>query len=299
MNYMWHLMIYFGIYGVLALSLNILVGACGLLTLAHAGYFALGAYTYAITTVAFGVDTMTAIGLSVGMAALFSLMISLPTWRLKGDYFVIASIAIQVLIYSAIYNWVESNAPLGTADNMTNGPFGISSIPRPNIFGFHLDTMPKVTLITLLVLGAVAWMNKKLLFSPWGRVLNAMRDDELAARSIGKNVQFYKVEAVFIACVLAGFAGALYSGYVSYIDPTLATMDQSILFLSMVLVGGTGNVRGPLTGALLLLVIPEILRMLQIPDNIAAEARIMLYGLLLIIMVHVRPKGLLGNYRLD
>lgn len=299
MNYMWHLMIYFGIYGILALSLNILVGACGLLTLAHAGYFALGAYTYAITTVAFGADTLSAIGLSIGISAVFSLMISLPTWRLKGDYFVIASIAIQVLIYSAIYNWVGSNAALGTADNMTNGPFGISSIPKLNLFGFELDTMPKITLITLLALGAVAWMNKKLLFSPWGRVLNAMRDDELATRSIGKNVQFYKVEAVFIACVLAGFAGALYAGYVSYIDPTLATMDQSILFLSMVLVGGTGNVRGPLAGALLLLVIPEILRMLQIPDNIAGEARIMLYGLLLIIMVHIRPKGLLGNYKLD
>ena len=130
---MWHLMIYFGVYGILAISLNILVGACGLLTLAHAGYFALGAYTYAVATVAFGVDTISAIGLSVGMAAIFSLMISLPTWRLKGDYFVIASIAIQVLIYSAIYNWVESNAPLGTMDNMTNGPFGISSIP-PELF---------------------------------------------------------------------------------------------------------------------------------------------------------------------
>ena len=299
MNYMWHLMIYFGVYGILAISLNILVGACGLLTLAHAGYFALGAYTYAVATVAFGVDTISAIGLSVGMAAIFSLMISLPTWRLKGDYFVIASIAIQVLIYSAIYNWVESNAPLGTMDNMTNGPFGISSIPRPEMFGHQLTTMQEVTAVSLLILGIVAWMAKKLLFSPWGRVLNAMRDDELAARSIGKNVQFYKVEAIFIACVLAGFAGALYSGYVSYIDPSLATMDQSILLLSMVLVGGTGNMRGPLTGALLLLLIPEGLRMVHIPDNIAAEARIMLYGLLLIVMVHVRPKGLLGNYKLD
>ena len=299
MNYFFHLLTYFGIFGVLALSLNILVGACGLLTLAHAGYFALGAYTYAIATVAFGADTLSAIGLSIGIAAVFSLMISLPTWRLKGDYFVIASIAIQVLIYSAIYNWVGSNATLGTLDNMTNGPFGISSVPRPKIFGHQLTTMPQITALSLVTLLLVAWICKKLLFSPWGRVLNCMRDDELATRSIGKNVQFYKVEAIFIACVLAGFAGALYSGYVSYIDPSLATMDQSILLLSMVLVGGTGNIRGPLIGTALLLAIPECLRMLAIPDTIAAEVRIMLYGLLLVIMVHVRPKGLLGNYKFD
>ena len=292
-------MIYFGVYGILALSLNILVGACGLLTLAHAGYFALGAYTYAIATVAFGMSTTTAIFLSIGMAAVFSLLISLPTWRLKGDYFVIASIAVQVLLYSAIYNWVESNSALGTIENMTNGPFGISSVPRPSIFGYQLTSMQEMTLFTLVILGAVAWISQKLLFSPWGRVLNSMRDDELAARSIGKNVQFYKVEAIFIASVLAGLAGAIYSGYVSYIDPSLATMDQSILLLSMVLVGGTGNLKGPLTGAIILLLIPEGLRMLHIPDNVAAEARIMLYGLLLIVMVHVRPSGLLGNYKVD
>ena len=291
-------MIYFGVYGILALSLNILVGACGLLTLAHAGYFALGAYTYAIATVAFGIDTISAIGLAIIISAIFSLAISLPTWRLKGDYFVIASIAVQVLIYSAIYNWVESDAPLGSFNNMTNGPFGISSIPRPIIFGYQMTTLQE-TILLLLMLLAITWTCKKLLYSPWGRVLNAMRDDELATRGIGKNVQFYKVEAIFIACIMAGLAGALYAGYVSYIDPSLATMDQSILLLSMVLIGGTGNIRGPLVGTLILLLIPEGLRMLHIPDDVAAELRIMLYGALLIIMVHIRPNGLLGNYKLD
>ena len=299
MNYFFHLLTYFGIYGTLALSLNILVGACGLMTMAHAAFFAGGAYTYALATFAYGFSPVAAFGLAIVFGALSSLLISLPTWKLKGDYFVVASIAIQVLIYSMLYNWVNSNEPVGSMENLTNGPFGISGIPRPVLFGFPLDNMYLIAAFSLVLLAFFAWMTRTLLRSPWGRVLNCMRDDELSTRNLGKKVQFFKLEAVLIACTMASIAGAVYASYVSYIDPNLATMDQSILLLSMVLVGGSGNMIGPLLGTALLLAMPECLRMLSIPDTVAAEVRIMLYGLLLVLMVRFRPNGLLGNYKID
>ena len=299
MNYFFHLLTYFGIFGVLALSLNILVGACGLMTMAHAAFFAGGAYTYALATFAYGFTPVAGFGLAILFGMLCSLLISLPTWKLKGDYFVVASIAVQVLIYSMLYNWMDSDAPVGTMQNLTNGPFGISGIPRPTVFGFTFDNMYWIAVFSLVILAFFAWATHTLLKSPWGRVLNCMRDDELSARNLGKTVQFYKVEAVLIACTMASIAGAVYSSYVSYIDPSLATMDQSILLLSMVLVGGSGNMIGPLVGTAILLAIPECLRMVAIPDTVAAEARIMLYGLLLVLMVHVRPKGLFGSYKID
>ena len=302
MNYFFHLLTYFGIFGTLALSLNILVGACGLMTMAHAAFFAGGAYVYGLATFAWGFSPAAGFGMAIAFGALTSLMISLPTWKLKGDYFVVASIAVQVLIFSLLYNWMDSDAPIGTMENLTNGPFGISGIPRPISFGPMFDErygMYIIAAFSLLLLAFFAWSTYTLLKSPWGRVLNCMRDDELSARNLGKKVQFFKLEAVLIACTMASIAGAVYSGYVSYIDPNLATMDQSILLLSMVLVGGSGNMIGPLVGTALLLAMPECLRMVAIPDTVAAEARIMLYGLLLVLMVRFRPKGICGSYKVD
>jgi branched-chain amino acid transport system permease protein len=125
-----------------------------------------------------------------------------------------------------------------------------------------------------------------------------MRDDELAARGLGKNVRLAKVHVLAIACAFAALAGTIYSSYVTYIDPSSATLDQSILLLCMLIVGGSGNFRGPLVGAAVLLVMPEVLRLLHLPDALAANLRLLVYGLLLIIMVHLRPQGLVGEYRL-
>jgi branched-chain amino acid transport system permease protein len=125
-----------------------------------------------------------------------------------------------------------------------------------------------------------------------------MRDDELAARGLGKNTRLLKLQAFFIASAFVAIAGGMYASYVSYIDPTSFTLDESILMLSMVIIGGTGNFRGPIVGAITLIAIPEILRFMQFPDTIAANIRLLAYGLLLIIMIHFRPQGLAGEYRI-
>jgi branched-chain amino acid transport system permease protein len=124
-----------------------------------------------------------------------------------------------------------------------------------------------------------------------------MRDDELAARGLGKNTRLFKLQAFLIACSMVALAGGLYATYVSYIDPTSFTLDESILMLSMVIVGGTGNFRGPIVGALILIAIPEILRFVHIPDAFAANIRLLIYGLLIVTMAHFRPQGLAGKYR--
>jgi branched-chain amino acid transport system permease protein len=126
-----------------------------------------------------------------------------------------------------------------------------------------------------------------------------MRDDELAARSLGKNVRLLKTQVFAVASGLAAVAGAIYASYVGYVDPSIASLQQSILMLCMVIVGGVGNFRGPIVGAVVLIAIPEILRFIDITDTAAANIRLMAYGLLLIAVTHFRPQGLAGSYRFE
>jgi branched-chain amino acid transport system permease protein len=220
-----------------------------------------------------------------------------PACRFKGDPFVLISLAVQQMLLSTFQNWSTPGAAIGTWANMTNGPFGISSIPKPFLAGFHAEDLPSMAVLSLLVCGlcgAIAWF---LLSSPWARLLVSMRDDELATRGLGKDVRLSKIQAVAISCGMAAIAGCLYASYVNYVDPTAGSLDESMLILCMVLVGGIGNFRGPLVGALLLILIPEVLRFTTLPDSIAASVRLIVYGVLLVGLMHVRPQGIAGAYK--
>lgn len=298
MNYLLHLGIYFCIYAIEAMSLNIVMGYCGLFTLAHAGYFAIGAYTYAIASL-HGVGFFPAMILAMLVSSLLSLLVSLPAWRLKGDYLVLLSLATQSLISSVLYNWYDPASKPGSIANLTNGPFGIAGLPRPVIFGIRLASQESIVVVAVIVAlccGLLVWL---LVSSPWGRLLQCQRDDELAARSLGKNVRLVKVQAFAISCGLVAVAGVIYAAYVTYIDASTASLDASILMACMVIVGGLGNFRGPLIGALVLLAVPEALRFVHMPDVYAFNVRLLVYGLLLVVMMHVRPQGLAGKYRFE
>ncbi len=299
MSYLIHLIIYLDIYVIVALSLNLVVGYCGLMTLAHAAYFAVGSYTYAIVTLKFGLGFLPALILGFGIAALLSLATSLPSWRFKGDFFVLVSLAVQALLFSVFHNWSSPGAESITWANLTNGPLGLSGIPKPAILGIRFDTIGYIAGLSLAVTGFCIFISWRLISSPWCRLLKSMRDDELATRGLGKHVRVAKLQAFAIACGMASLAGAIYAGYVSYIDPSTASLDESILMLCMVIIGGVGNFRGPIVGALVLLAIPEALRFAHIPDGVAANLRLLAYGLLLILMVHFRPQGIAGEYRVE
>lgn len=298
MNYALHLLIYFCIYAIAALSLNLVIGYCGLLTLAHAAYFAIGAYSYAILSL-YGWGFVPALVAAVVIVALLSLIVSLPAWRFRGDNFVLMSLAAQTLIFSVLHNWYQSQAKPGTLRNLTNGPFGLAGIRRPDIFGISMDTTGSICVISLTLLAICALITWRLQSSPWGRLLQCMRDDELALRGLAKNVRRVKLEAFALSCGLVAVAGVLYASYVSFVDSSSATLDESILMVCMLLVGGMDNFRGPLVGAAVLLALPEMLRMISLPDTVAANVRLLAYGVLLVLIVHFRPQGLAGKYRMQ
>jgi len=287
MNYIFHLVIYFEIYAIVAMSLNLLIGYSGLLQVAHAAYYGVGAYTAALLWSNLSWGFFSGLAAAAFTAGVLSLLVSLPAWRFKGDYFVMISIAVQTLLYAVLHNWTA----------LTNGPFGISGIPRPVIVDYNFVTTGSIMLLYGCLALGLGMIMALLKWSPFGRALQAMRDDELAARSIGVPVNLLKLQTFAIASAVVGVAGGLYAAYVSYIDPTSFSLDESILMLSMVIIGGTGNVRGPLTGAAVLILLPEALRFLHLPDTVAANARLLAYGLLLILMMHLRPQGLAGTYR--
>ncbi len=289
MSYLLHLLIFFQIYAVVAMSLNLLIGYGGLLQVAHAAYFGVGAYTAALLWTKLGVGFIPGLLGAALMSSLLSLLVSLSAWRFRGDYFVMISLAVQVVLYSLMYNFMD----------ITNGPYGITAIPKPVIMDSIFATQEATFAIYVVIVGMLAFILAAAKLSPFGLSLQAMRDDELAARSLGIPVRRLKVEAFMLASAMVGVAGGLYASYISYIDPTSFTLDESILMLSMVIVGGTGNVRGPLVGAAVLIAIPELLRFLSLPDTVAAHIRLLAYGLLLILMMHWRPQGLAGRYRFE
>lgn len=287
MNYIFHLIIYFEIYAIIALSLNLLIGYGGMMQIAHAAYYGIGAYASALLWAQFGIGFLPGLALAAIICAGSSLLVSLPSWRFHGNYFVMISIAAQTLIYAALYNWTE----------LTNGPFGISGIQRPVLFGYNFVTTASVAVLYGAIALAIGGVIALVKWSPFGRAMQAMRDDQHAARSIGIPVNWLKLQAFAFAAAMVGISGGLYAAYVSYIDPTSFSLNESILMLSMVIVGGTGNVRGPLLGAAVLILLPEALRFVQMPDTVAANLRMLAYGLLLVLMMHLRPQGLAGTYR--
>jgi branched-chain amino acid transport system permease protein len=298
MSYLWHLLIYLGVYTIVAVSLNLIVGYCGLLSLAHAGFFAVGGYVYALATLTLKWGFFEATLLAVLTSVVLSLMVSIPAWRFKGNFFLLVSLAVQALLFGAFYNWY-SDAPVGSWKNLTNGTFGLSGIPKPMLWGWQLQQASSIVVLTgfltVLCVG-ISWL---LLNSPWGRLLRSLRDDELVTRGLGKNTRWIKTQAFAISCGMVAIAGAILTSYIGFIDPSAAALDESILMVSMVLVGGVGNFRGPLVGAFVLLAIPEALRFVQIPDAIAANVRLILYGISLLLVIHLRPEGIAGKYRLE
>lgn len=308
MNYLYHLMTFFGIYCIVAMSLNLAVGYVGYVSLAQASYFAVGGYSYALLSRLAGWEFLPSVLFGVSLSVVLSLLLSLPSWRLREEFFILISLTVQVLVFNLICNWTSPDQPLGSFENLTNGTNGVSGIPKPVIAGLKVQSVGGMAALSLLCAGLCASAVWMLVSSPWGRLLKAIRDDELVARGLGKNVRSAKVQAFAISSGMTSLAGALYASYVQFIDHNAASLDDSILFLSMVVVGGTGNFRGPIVGALLLLFMPEVIRFflthvsipfVASPEQYIPNLRLVVYGLLLVVLLHLRPQGIAGEYRVE
>jgi len=285
-DYIVHILILVAIYSLLVVSLDLALGHTGLVSVAHAAFYGLGAYTSSLLAVRFGVTF--GVGILAGMlvAALASFLLSMPSLRLHEDYFMIASFGFQMIVFNIFNNWTE----------LTHGPLGIPGIPPPRILGWKIDSPLEFLLFACFFASLAYFLIIRLTKSPFGRVLHAIREDEIFAQALGKNTLRFKMIAFAISAALAALAGSVYAYYVSFIDPTSFTIMESILIMSMVIIGGAGGPWGPLIGAAMLVMLPEELRFMGFSSSIAANLRQILYGSLLVIMVIFRPRGMAGRF---
>lgn len=286
MEYIFHIVIMLNIYIMLVLSANLTIGLANLLTMCQAAFYGIGAYIGTFFLMQFHVPLVVILAVVALVTGLFSFMVSYASVKLKGDYFVLATMGFQLIVYTILYNWTP----------VTRGPYGIPGIPGIRLFGvWEISGVYAYFGLSLVLMLAVVLLFNKLHNSPYGRLLRAIKADEVMVQSMGRNPVAAKAWAFFISAAVAGIAGVIYAAYVSYIDPTSFTLDESIFIISALFIGGIGNVKGPVIGALFVVLLPELLRFVGLPDAVAANLRQIIYGLSLILVVYFRPQGLFGK----
>jgi len=286
--YFIHLAILVGIYLILALSLQLALGYTGLINLGHIAFFAIGAYVSALLTLS-GIPFIIAILLAGVISALFGFLLSIPTNKLKGDYLALATLAFTFVIYAITLNWAS----------LTRGPLGLPGIPKPSIFGLSFSSNLSFLILILVIVLAVYFLIKRIVYSPFGKVLEATRDNELATRVLGKNTFKIKSIALGASAFFAGIAGSLYAHYITYIDPSSFTIMQLIPILCIVIIGGLASLRGTIIATIILILLPEPLRFIGFPSSVVGPMRQIIYALILLLILIYRPKGFFGKVELE
>jgi branched-chain amino acid transport system permease protein len=266
------------LYAILALSLTLVAGTVGQISLGHAGLLAIGAYASALLALDLNMPVGFAV-LSAGViTALLGTALIFPAFRLRGHYVSIATLGIGEIVGLVILNW----------ESLTRGPIGVSGIPPLQLGGLALDSPVGSYWACLAVLVALALLQKRLLGSHLGRTFRAIRDDDVAARAYGISLNRYKGLAFAVGGFAAGISGAITAHLYSYINYETFTSQISILALTMVILGGLGNIAGAIVGAVALVGLPELFRF-------TAEWRMLLYGVVLLLLIRFRPQGVLGT----
>ncbi len=293
MNYGLHLVDLVLIYGLCALGLSLCVGHVGQLSMAQAASFGVGAYGYAVLAVAYSLPSWVALGGATGVSAAFSFVQGLIARSLTDDEFVFATLAFNAVVAGFLYNWTDGFSPLGSLQNLTNGPYGITDVPPlpSRLLGAErwVGTVA-VAVVVAILLTAV----HKVMASPWGRLLRAIRDSPTLALSLGKRVPSERERAAQMTSLLGSVAGALYASVARYIDTGVASTDLSVFFLTCLLLGGAASFWGPLLGSAGVVLLPEALRLFGVGGATVASLRVIGYATALFALLHFRPRGLLG-----
>jgi len=266
------------LYATLALSLTLVAGTVGQISLGHAGLLAIGAYASALLVLEAKLPVGTAVLLAGGITALLGTLLVFPAFRLRGHYVSIATLGIGEIVALTILNW----------ESLTRGPIGVSGIPPLALFGQEAssnEAFYEVALVAVVVLALLQW---RLLRSHLGRTWRAVREDDVAARAYGVSPDRYKALAFGFGGFAAGVGGALTAHMYSYINHETFSSHISVLALTMVILGGLGNIAGAVVGAVALVSLPELFR-------VTAEYRMLIYGLALLLLIRYRPQGLLGT----
>ncbi len=276
-RYVLHLSCLGMMYAMMTISLNILSGFTGLMSVGHIAFFGIGAYTTAILTTKCGLPVGIGILAAGVFAALFSLLLGLPTMRLKGTYFTVATLAFGIIVYQCIKNLT----------GLTNGTKGINQIPCIEIFGFPFKSYNAYYFLMLTALTLCVILALNLLNSRTGRAILAIRESDIAAEAMGINVVNYKIVAFMVSAFIAGIAGALYSHEMRYISPEPFSQAESSTILAMMVIGGIGSIPGAIFGGIALTVLPEVLRFM-------GDFRLVFYGAAVVAIIIFAPAGLGG-----
>jgi branched-chain amino acid transport system permease protein len=289
MDYVSYVAVVICIWVMLAISQNLVLGYAGLFSLCQGAFFGIGAYTSAIMYLNFGSNIFVSAIVGAFISSLMGIAIAMPSLRLKGDYFFIATLALQIIMFNLFVCW----------ESVTKGPLGIYGVFRPKILGMSLNTNNSYFLFALFFVFLCYYLSRRVCNASFGLTLKAIREDEVGAEAVGKNILKFKVLVFVFSAIWASLAGTLYIYFIGAVDPFAFTLEESIFILSIAIVGGMGNLRGSVLGAVVLIAIPELLKFAAMPESIAHQARNLIYGVCLILFMMFRPQGLVGEYRME
>ena len=292
----------FAIWAILAVSLNLVLGFTGLLSVGHIGFFGIGAYTMAVLTSDPAYEQLrseaipplawpffAALPVSVVLAGVVAFVVGIAFNRFRDDIYVLVSFGFAVIAYNVFLNW----------RSVTRGAFGIHEIARPAIGGWVLDGALEFMLLALVFLAIVVVISRFIVTSSFGRVLTAIREDEQAIEVFGYRASHYKLAIWVISAMMAGLAGGLFSSWTSFIDPNSFILLESILLVSIVILGGLATIWGSLLGAMAFVLLEEGMRFLTfLPTEFIGQSRQIILGILLVLLMMYRPQGLVGRYKL-
>ncbi|MGE4043989.1 MAG: branched-chain amino acid ABC transporter permease [Acetobacteraceae bacterium] len=281
MEYLATVVILIALYVILAASYNLVIGYGGLATVAHPIFFAIGAYGTGLLAIHTDIPLVLNVLIGAAAAMLASVLLAASSLRVSGDYLLIASLGFQLGLLQLIRNL-----------DFTGGPGGLTNIPS-TITGSART--PSFLVISVGLAVIVVFAIRAIVQGPYGRAITAMRDEELAFTALGRNAMSMKIVIFAIGCGIAGIAGGVYAYYFQYISPDQFEVLQSAQILTMVVLGGMGTAFGPVIGALLLLAVPQAITFLQLPPNIMAPTQGILFTLLVLIFLFLRPAGIMGS----
>jgi branched-chain amino acid transport system permease protein len=259
-----------------------------MLNLGHVALFGIGAYTSTLLVMN-GVPFIIALLLAGLLASAFGFLLVLATKKLRGDYYALATLGFSFVIYSLLVNLVD----------LTRGPQGISGIPRPNIFGFVISSNAAYLIFAAFIALISVFIIHKIISSPFGKLLEATRDDELGLRVLGKNTTVLKYKAMMISAFFVGIAGSLMAHYINFIDPGSFNLPEIIFVLTIVIIGGIASIPGSIAATFIIVLVPEVLRFFSLPSSILGPARQIIYAIILLLIVMYKPRGLYGRIDLE
>ena len=292
----------FAIWAILSVSLNLVVGFTGLLSVGHIGFFGIGAYAMAILTSdasyeqlrteaipTLGWPFFAALPVSIALAGLVAVVVGVAFNRFRDDIYVLVSFGFAIISFNVFLNW----------RGLTRGAFGIHEIARPDIGNWVFDGELEFLALVLVFLAVVVLVSWFIVTSSFGRVLTAIREDEQATEVFGYQVTHYKLAIWVISAMMAGLAGGLFGSWTTFVDPNSFILLESILLVSIVILGGLATIWGSLLGALTFVLLEEGMRFVPfLPVEFIGQARQVVLGILLVLLMLFRPQGLVGRYKL-